>query len=244
MHLYICKQCLERSHEDDPVNTTNGDFTGTAIGQVLPRIRRFGMLLGGLLGGLLGLLSGNPVIILLGATAGSYLGSMTQTGAGGHEIKSAEVETCEACGEISELVTCPICKRSVCSSCRDLIMAEDERDGKRIYRHYEKEEETDEEGLHSLAPWNLSDLPSEKTPSGYQLGDEEFTLDEETGELIPIPEGDQQDLSSNQTPADQWDFDSASVSPPTGDWGSSDSWDSSDCDSSSWGDSQDAEGES
>ena len=124
-------------------------------------------------------------------------------------------------------------------------MAEEERSGKHTYRHYEKADTDDEAGSHALAPWYVSDEPDSPSPGGYHLSEEAFVIDEDTGELIPVPEEDPDDSLPNHdlSPTDEWDFDSASVSPATTDWESSDAWSSMDQDVDSWEvDSADSEG--
>ena len=246
MALFVCRECLGKGSQlgGEGINgLQSSEVSGPAPDQ--PLLLRVGSLVGAVLGGIVGMLSGQPVVVVLAAAlVGSEIGSPSSRKALLRAQTSSE-DVCEICGVVARLERCVICGEWVCPSCRGLIMAEEERSGKHTYRHYEKADTDDEAGSHALAPWYVSDEPDSPSPGGYHLSEEAFVIDEDTGELIPVPEEDPDDSLPNHdlSPTDEWDFDSASVSPATADWESSDGWSSMTQDVDSWEtDSADSEG--
>jgi len=231
MALYVCHRCVEEEPASSRMNAMN-DHGGQApfLQGSLAKVRA---LVGSVLGGLLGLLSGNPVLVLLGAAVGS---SIAATSATGKPADDTQHGACAVCGTVAALERCAKCGEWVCPSCRELVMAEEEREGRRVYRHYEKAQEDDEAGALALAPWYVSDEPDTASSAGYRLGEEAYEIDEETGQLIPVAEEDPDESTEvhGLSPTDEWDFDSASVSPATTDWESSDAWSSMDQDIDGW----------
>ena|GEM_PF-3232835 len=242
MALYVCHRCVEEEPASSQMNALNVHGGQTPFLQgPLARVRA---LVGSVLGGLLGLLSGNPVLVLLGAAVGSSIATASSATAS-QPAGGVHQGVCESCGAVAELERCAKCGERVCSSCRELVMAEEEREGRRVYRHYEKADEDDEPGALALAPWYVSDEPDTASSAGYRLGEEAYEIDEESGQLIPVAEEDSDESTEvhGLSPTDEWDFDSASVSPATTDWESSDAWSSMDQDIDGWEtDSADSEG--
>jgi len=227
MALYVCHRCIEEKDSPSPTGTM-GSY-GDQPPSPLEPIRRVGALLGSVLGGLLGLLSGNPVLVLLGASVGSYIATASQDR---QTADGAQQGVCDICETVAVLKRCAMCGEWVCPICREVIMAQEEREGRRVYRHYEMAEIDDEPGALALAPWYLSDQLDSASTAGYRLSEEAFEVDEESGELIPVPETESDESPSihNSPPTDEWDFDAASVSPAFDDWGGSDAWSSMDSD--------------
>jgi len=232
MALYVCHRCVEEEPASSQMNALNvhGGQTPFLQGPVA-RVRA---LVGSFLGGLLGLLSGNPVLVLLGAAVGSSIAAASASTSPPDD--GVQQGVCEICGTVAGLERCAKCGEWVCPSCRELIMAEEEREGRRVYRHYEKAEVDDEPGALALAPWYVSDEPDTASSAGYRLGKEAYEIDEESGQLIPVAEEDSDDSTAvhGLSPTDEWDFDTASVSPAVDDWGGSDAWSSMDSDDGNW----------
>ena len=183
------------------------------------------------------MLSGQPVVVGAGAAVGCELGARI-VGAvqdmANSRLPEAAVDQCQLCTVLEALEPCIVCSRRVCSSCREVVMAEQERNGEHIYRHYEKRDDSDEAGSHCLAPWNVLPSDDEDNSAGYRLSDEAYLLDEETGELVPVTSSvDDESAEAGDIPSDDWNFSGASVSPTPDEWGDFASWESSDWDAGS-----------
>ena len=229
MALYICKDCLEKEGAVSQPLGHAPSWPHLSISRVSP----LRACLLGLLGSVIGLLIGNPVAVLVG-TASATLASGLVPHSTRDGSPSSDHGACHVCGSLLDVETCSYCGRPACPSHRRLVMAEEECNGERRYRHYERSDDLDEAGSHCLAPWNVSLSDDEEAKPGYRLSDEAYLLDEETGELVAVsPSAAGESAEADVMPSDSWDFEGASVSPTPDEWGDFASWESSNWDAGS-----------
>ena len=109
-------------------------------------------------------------------------------------------------------------------------MSQEEHEGRDVYRHYIAEEQADEDASLSLMPpWPSGEEGTSAPHQAYRLGDEIYALDEETGELVPLPDdhgpdGDALDPSG----------DASGNSAESYEWGDASDWGPADWESGSW----------
>ena len=238
MSLYLCSDCFEKAEQGRVPSRREVHLPAHADGFAGRIARPSQAALGALLGGLIGVLAGIPVAVLVGVTAGALATGLRSQDADPEKHDSDIAwDTCIRCGSSGDIEICGGCGRPVCASHRQLIMGQEKHEGRTVYRHYIPEEKPDEDASFSLFQTLISGQSGPESPkTGYRLGDELYEIDEKSGELIPVPETESDESPSihNSPPTDEWDFDTASVSPAVDDWGGSDAWSSMDSDDGNW----------
>lgn len=236
MSVYLCNRCLPQEDSGFPLSPTGstGHRNDGGVWSAFRRCVPLGAAIGALVGGLLGVLIGNPVAMLVGGSAGASLGSLRcNEGASADTSAFGRGDLCELCREPGDLETCSECGRQVCWNCRCLIMAEEERDGRSVYRHYVRQEDDLNTEWPYWRPRSARPESDEAQPEhgSYELGEELFVLDEdgnlvsldETGEALAVDA----ELSAGQQASDGGDIDGVSSWEPDWDWEPATSWESS-----------------
>jgi len=238
MSLHLCVDCLDRG--DRALLVASDAAASPHPNAAWGRVASLRAYLVGFLGGLIRLLTGNPVVVLVGASAGILASGVSTSTRRSGEAMTQALATCDRCGKPGELEVCELCHRGLCRQCRRLVLAQEEQDGRTVYRHYERaDEDAAADGSFSLMPPMAGDEPAAGlTQAAYRLGDELFVLDEETGELIPLAD-DAQQPEGETHPSDAGGSEAASQ---LDGWGEANASSSPDWESGSW-DSAEADGE-
>jgi len=245
MALFLCNECLE-SRRSGVGDTGLEDGVPEAGARSSNRwVRSLRVALGSLIGGVIGALSGNPVAIVASAALGTLASGLDSTPGPANRDPSAPSGTCALCGAPGELEACGNCGRAVCASCRQLVVNQEERSGRTVYRHYVRADPADQDASLSLMPSLAGDEPTAgSVQTAYRLGDQLYVLDELAGELIPLDEAPADE--SNETAGGAeigagWSEDASDGWTGGSHWSAAD-WESGDWESADWPGSSDETG--
>jgi len=231
MALYLCTDCLEAADREPASVSRRAGLPFSGVPYPARRVDPLRALFGSLLGGVIGVLAGNPVAVLVGATAGALAAGLRSQDADPEKHASDTAwDTCIRCGSSGDIEICGGCGRPVCASHRQLIMGQEEHAGRTLYRHYIPEEKPDEDASFSLYQTLISGQSGPESPkTSYRLGDEVYEINEETGELVPLTEEGQ-----TAEAAEAAGTDGGGSSQDLHGWGDPSIWDPADWESGSW----------
>lgn len=153
--IWICRECAKNEKEERGKVSPHQDEQSKSA---FPTHS--------ILGGAVGALTGNPVLIAIGAGAGGLIDFKDEIAS-----KFSLSSYCEICGEESKLEGCAICGKEICQSCRFLLADRQEEDGV------------------SYIP-RSSEHTSYGPPAAWP--DQKGITGEQVEEVIPLSDGDQE----------------------------------------------------